>query len=74
MPAEKPARDMSDAELLAELSLARHRFEHYRDDDDEGHSGSPGEWLYERIDELKTENERRINQQNLREIVRSFSP
>lgn len=56
--APKPASEMSDQELQADFT------EHCllwdkRATEDEGHSGSPGEWIVERLDELRTEAKRR---------------
>lgn len=51
---------MADDDIAAELVLLGDRFAEYRDGIEEGKSGSPGEWIIERIDELETERRRRI--------------
>lgn len=55
---EKPARLMTDAEIAVEIFAVEQRFDEYRAACD-GKSGSPGEWLVERLDELETEKLRR---------------
>ncbi len=51
---------MTDAEIAAELSQLESAWDAFRHPDFEGHSGSPGEWLVERMDELNTEVQRRL--------------
>lgn len=55
----RPAAQMTDEELTCELSLLEKRFKGLREDLDEGHAGSPGEWMVERMCELETEQSRR---------------
>ena len=51
---------MTDAELKSELaSLVAEWDELHSDPDDEGHGGSPGEWLVERMGEIEHEQKRR---------------
>jgi hypothetical protein len=50
-PPRKPA-DMSVAEMQAEIADLTARSKQTAGDDDEGHSGSPGEWMWERIGDL----------------------
>jgi hypothetical protein len=49
-----PASKMTVAEITAELVRLEKKWAEMRADE-EGHGGSPGEWIYERIDELDTE-------------------
>lgn len=56
----KAAKRMTDAAIAAELESLGKRWDEFRADiDDEGMSGSPGEWMVERMDELETEQKRR---------------
>lgn len=55
---ERPAKNMTDTEIIEELVELDDMFYEFRKDLD-GMSGSPGEWMVERIDELSTELERR---------------
>lgn len=55
----RPIAEMSDEELRAELDRAGEEFDALFDEMDDGHAGSPGEWLYERIDEIETAMKRR---------------
>lgn len=55
---EQPARDMTTKQISDELDVMSERFREYRDNC-EGHQGSPGEWMVERMDELETELKRR---------------
>lgn len=57
-PAETRARDMSTKQLGDELDALTQQFRDYRAGL-EGKSGSPGEWMVERMDELETELTRR---------------
>jgi hypothetical protein len=55
-----PARNLDDADLVAELNdVERQWDEYFTDPEFEGHGGSPGEWMAERMDELRTEIVRR---------------
>ena len=53
------ASRMTDAQLVEELDELEKKFNAFRDDLDEGHGGSPGEWITERMGELETEQVRR---------------
>ncbi len=53
------ARMMTDAEIASELESLGKKWDAFRDSDDEGHGGSPGEWMVERMGELETEQKRR---------------
>lgn len=55
----KPAAKLTDAEIARELVDLGVKWKEFRDDLDEGHGGSPGEWMVERMDELETEQKRR---------------
>jgi hypothetical protein len=57
-PEIKPPQ-MTNAELRAEIERLDAQFLASRSGDDAGHCGSPGEWMYERINELETELKRR---------------
>jgi hypothetical protein len=54
----KSARRMTAPELVRELDRVGKEWDEFRRDL-EGMSGSPGEWLVERMDEIKTELKRR---------------
>lgn len=54
----KPATQMTDEEISSELSEVGKRWDSLREDE-EGHGGSPGEWMIERMGELETEQARR---------------
>lgn len=54
----QPASALSDEEIAAELDELGKKWD-ASFADDEGHSGSPGEWMVERMDELETEQRRR---------------
>ena len=58
------AKDMTLQDINAELfSLEAKLQELYAAlEESGGHGGSPGEWIYERIDELETELDRRAGQ------------
>lgn len=58
MHVETPARDMTVKQISDELDVLAQMFRDYRDGLD-GKSGSPGEWMVERMDELETELKRR---------------
>lgn len=53
-----PARHMKDEAIARELSRLEKKWAALRSGDD-GHGGSPGEWMVERMDELETEQRRR---------------
>ena len=56
------ARNMTDEQIAAELKTLGDRWDEFRKrmvEDDEGYGGSPGEWMYERMSELETEQQRR---------------
>lgn len=55
---QKPAKDMTDVAIAAELDELDIRWEKFRANLD-GMAGSPGEWMIERMDELETEQKRR---------------
>jgi hypothetical protein len=52
------ATEMSASEIIAELSRLGDQWDALRLDED-GHGGSPGEWMIERMGELETEQTRR---------------
>ena len=54
----RKASVLTDEEIKRELSDLAAKWDESRDDD-EGHAGSPGEWIVERMDELETEQKRR---------------
>ena len=56
---EKSARRMTDDAIAAELARLGKEFDEFCDGL-EGMSGSPGEWMVERMDELETERRRRL--------------
>jgi hypothetical protein len=52
---------MTDAEIATELKSLGKRWDESRSrSDDEGHGGSPGEWMIERMGELEEEQRRRL--------------
>lgn len=56
----RSVRTMSDDEIRQELDQIGKDFVASRADPEfDGHCGSPGEWMYERIGELETELRRR---------------
>lgn len=59
MEREQPARLMTDDQIKAELEKLRIDFCNFREGLD-GMSGSPGEWMTERMGELETERVRRL--------------
>lgn len=58
----KPARTMTDDELSAELQNVERQWDECMAlcEESGGHSGSPGEWMVERMDEIRTEKTRRL--------------
>lgn len=59
LAAPRPATALTDDEIARELDDLEARWKTSRRGDDEGHGGSPGEWIVERMDELETEQKRR---------------
>lgn len=55
---EVPAKQMTVKQISDELDVLSQKWRDYRDGLD-GHQGSPGEWMVERMDELETELKRR---------------
>lgn len=53
-----PAKRMSDAAIATELRSLGKQWDELRQDH-EGHGGSPGEWMVERMGELEQEQKRR---------------
>lgn len=51
----KKAAAMTDAQISSELLDLSACFDRLRDNLGEGHGGSPGEWMTERMNELETE-------------------
>lgn len=50
------AKQMTETDIRAEIKQLRHQFNSMRDDPEfDGHGGSPGEWMDERIGELEHE-------------------
>lgn len=58
----KPAAELTDEGISRELEELATRWKASRSGDSEGHGGSPGEWMVERMDELETEQRRRGGQ------------
>jgi hypothetical protein len=55
-----PAKALLDHEIAHEIRrIGKEWDDMFADPDFEGHSGSPGEWMVERLNELETEQERR---------------
>ena len=50
---------VSDSDLENELAKLQKQWDESRSSDDEGHGGSPGEWMVERMGEIETERKRR---------------
>lgn len=57
----KKATTLTDAEIKHDLLAFENHFCEFRRevDEDGGMAGSPGEWMYERMSELETEQSRR---------------
>lgn len=55
-----PARNLTDEEISSELEELERRWDNVRSGD--GHGGSPGEWIAERMWELEDEQKRRKSQ------------
>lgn len=51
---EIPISEMTDEQIVAEMVRAEELFNNRGE-----HSGSPGEWAYERMNEIETEQKRR---------------
>jgi hypothetical protein len=63
-PTRLPAKELTDRELVAEQTRVEKLWDSmFEPDEDgevfEGHCGSPGEWMSERMDEIATEQARR---------------
>jgi hypothetical protein len=58
LPAPMPRMRMTDRELSMELKRLECLFDQARSAE-EGRGGSPGEWIWERMQELETEKKRR---------------
>ena len=56
----RSATVLTDEEITRELDELEARWKAFQDDIGEGHGGSPGEWMVERMDELETERNRRV--------------
>ncbi len=54
----RPASVLTDEQIATELETLEREWDEFRADT-EGHSGSPGEWMVERMNELETEQKRR---------------
>lgn len=52
---------MTDDEIAAELKKLSDDWGKLRAELDEGHGGSPGEWMVERMGALETEQKRRVH-------------
>lgn len=59
---ERPAKEMTDVEIAAETLDLENKWDIFHRGFD-GHGGSPGEWMFERMDELEAERKRRLDQQ-----------
>ena len=57
-----PAKDMADDLLVAVHGAIVYAIKRFQDlpAEEKEHSGSPGEWMYERLDEIETEMTRRF--------------
>lgn len=57
----KDVKKMTAAQLRGELAKLGKKWDAFRNggDEDEGHGGSPGEWMVERMGEIETEQKRR---------------
>ena len=53
------AKRMTDTEIVAELQRLGDKWDESRSGDDDGHGGSPGEWMVERMGTLEQEQKRR---------------
>lgn len=54
-PENLPIRDLTIAEVIAEKTRIEKLWDDFRNDAEfEGHGGSPGEWMYERMNEIDT--------------------
>lgn len=51
----KNVKEMTNTELAEELKELNLQFAEFRASIDEGMSGSPGEWMAERMNEIETE-------------------
>ena len=58
LPWNTPARNMSANQLCAQYAAVSAKWDTFIDNEHEC-SGSPGEWMFELLDELRTEAKRR---------------
>lgn len=56
----RAAASMSDSEIASELAELNAKWDDLRRELDDGHGGSPGEWMVERMGELEHEYSRRL--------------
>lgn len=57
---KRVAREMTDIQLREALADVAAKWDAMHSDPEfEGHSGSPGEWMFERMNEIETEIRRR---------------
>jgi hypothetical protein len=54
-----PANALPSSALAAELEQLARKWDRLMSDEFDGHGGSPGEWMVERMDEIETELRRR---------------
>jgi hypothetical protein len=54
-----PASSLPSSSLEAELDQLERKWDQLMSDDFDGHGGSPGEWMIERMEEIETELRRR---------------
>lgn len=59
MTARLTAAQMTDEQIVAEVQSLCARWDVLRAANSDGCGGSPGEWMFERLDELETEQKRR---------------
>ena len=60
-PASLPAKSLLDYEIEREIAATGALLDSmFSDPETDGHCGSPGEWMIERLDELETEKARRL--------------
>jgi hypothetical protein len=64
------AATMGTSDILAEYKQLAKRWDESRASDDEGHGGSPGEWMVERMGELEHELKQRGASELLKKVVR----
>ena len=56
---EIPASEMTDEQIASEMASLEVEWRKFQSKCD-GAAGSPGEWMFERMDELETEKKRRV--------------